>query len=112
MPKCHRLLVRLGLTYAIVALSTCVVRAEPPRAVPIRTIADLMKLGTDAPKGYPLELRGVVAYSDLEWGLLFLQDSTGSVFINVHGKNVQLPVGAEVMVSAVSAMGDLGPRSE
>ena len=35
----------------------------------------------EAKRGYPVHLRGVVTYCDPEWHLLFLEDSSGPMFI-------------------------------
>jgi hypothetical protein len=48
----------------------------------LRTLHDVFALSkAEAVKAYPIELDAVVTYSDPEWGLLFVQDQTGTTFI-------------------------------
>ena len=76
----------------------------------LRTIHDVFALTkSQAAWAHPIELDAVVTYSDPEWGLLFVQDSTGTTFINVHGNIVKFPLGARVRVSAVSTVENDGP---
>ena len=63
---------------------------------------------TEASKAYRIELDAIVTYSDPEWGLLFVQDSTGTSFIDVHGSNVVYPLGARVRVQAVTDANENG----
>jgi diguanylate cyclase (GGDEF)-like protein/PAS domain S-box-containing protein len=63
----------------------------------------------EARRGRPVELQGVVIYSDPDWGLLFLHDATGSIYINVHGSSTYYPQGTEVRVEAVTDGGDSAP---
>jgi diguanylate cyclase (GGDEF)-like protein/PAS domain S-box-containing protein len=71
------------------------------------------ELGTisnaEAIKAYPVEIQGVVTYSDPEWGLLFVHDSTGSTYINVHGTKFRYPLGSRVRVTGFTDSGDVGP---
>jgi diguanylate cyclase (GGDEF)-like protein/PAS domain S-box-containing protein len=81
--------------------------AQPtPGPLPtLRTIHDVFLLSkAEARRGYPIVLDAVVTYSDPEWGLLFIQDETGTTFIDVHGNVTRFPLGAHVRVSAVSAV--------
>lgn len=84
---------------------------SPSGSLPaLRTIHDVFKLSkAEAALGYPIQLDAVITYSDAEWGLLFVQDSTGVTFIDVHSRNEKFPQGTHVRISAVSSSGDDGP---
>jgi diguanylate cyclase (GGDEF)-like protein/PAS domain S-box-containing protein len=76
----------------------------------LRTVHEVEVLSrAEAARAYPIELDAVVTYSDPEWGLLFAQDSTGAIFINVHGNIEKFPLDARIRVSGVSTEGDRGP---
>ena len=58
---------------------------QPGHQFPLRTIQEFQRLSnSEAGKAIPVQIRGVVTYSDPDWGLLFFADSTGSIFIDVH----------------------------
>ncbi|MFZ1083494.1 MAG: EAL domain-containing protein [Terracidiphilus sp.] len=61
----------------------------------------------EAANAYPVELVGAVTYSDPEWGLLFIKDSTGSTYINVHGTSIRYPLGTRVRIEGTTAPGDV-----
>ncbi len=76
----------------------------------LRTIQEVFRLSkAEAARAYPIELDAVVTYSDPEWGLLFIQDATGTSFIDVHGNGTRFPLGARVRINAVSIDGAAGP---
>jgi diguanylate cyclase (GGDEF)-like protein/PAS domain S-box-containing protein len=76
----------------------------------LRTVSEVYALSkAEAANAYPIELQAVVTYSDPEWGLLFVQDQTGTTFIDVHGSSTKYPKGARVRVDGVSTAGDNGP---
>lgn len=76
----------------------------------LRSVHDVAHLSNaDAAKALPVELEGVVTYSDPEWGLLFIQDQTGGTYINVHGIGARYPIGTRVRLEGVSAVGDASP---
>ena len=62
-----------------------------------------------AARALPVELQGEVTYSDPEWGLLFVRDPTGSIFINVHGITKWYPSGTRVLIDGETGPGDVGP---
>jgi diguanylate cyclase (GGDEF)-like protein/PAS domain S-box-containing protein len=75
-----------------------------------RTIQQIHTMSmVDAARAHPVELKGVVIYSDPEWGLLFIDDPSGSIYVNVHGSSTVYPLGAVVRVDAVTAAGDTAP---
>lgn len=84
---------------------------EPSRHLPtLRTIHDVFLLSkAEAAQAYPIEIQAVVTYSDPQWGLLFIQDSTGTSFIDVHGNVTKYALGARIRVSAISIADREGP---
>ena len=75
----------------------------------LRTIHEVNRLSNiEARNAYPVQLEGIVTYSDAEWGLLFLDDSTGSIYVNVHGQTNSYPPGGRLRVEAVTGPGDVG----
>jgi uncharacterized protein YhbP (UPF0306 family) len=78
---------------------------------PLQTVQQIHNLGNaEAGKSHAVELQGVVTYSDPEWGLLFVRDRTGSIYINVHGTNKTYPPGSTVLVDGVTSAGDVAPN--
>jgi diguanylate cyclase (GGDEF)-like protein/PAS domain S-box-containing protein len=76
----------------------------------LRTIHDVFLLTkAQAAQAYPIELDAVVTYSDPEWGLLFVQDATGTTFINVHGNITKFSLGSRIRITAFSSVGYVGP---
>ena len=75
----------------------------------LRTVREVRQLSnTEARNAYPVQLEGVATYSDSEWGLLFLADNTGAIYINTHGMNASFPAGSRIRVDAVTGPGDVG----
>jgi hypothetical protein len=75
----------------------------------LRTVHEVNQLSNiDARNALPVEVEGVATYSDPEWGLLFLQDDTGAIYVNVHGITSLCPVGSRIRVNAVTGAGDVG----
>jgi hypothetical protein len=75
----------------------------------LRTVREVRELSnTEARNAYPVQLEGVATYSDAEWGLLFLEDSTGAIYVNTHGANASFPAGSRLRVDAVTGPGDVG----
>jgi len=75
----------------------------------LRSVQEIFSLTkAEAARAYPIELEAQVNYSDPEWGLLFIQDQTGVIFIDVHGSIAMYPLGARIRVHAVSSVGQAG----
>jgi len=75
----------------------------------LRTIHEVNALTSiEARNAYAVQLEGTVTYSDPEWGLLFVEDATGAIYVNVHGMNLSCPAGSRVKVNAVTGPGDVG----
>jgi hypothetical protein len=89
----------------------CVVtagQAQNDRRV-LQTVREVNQLtNIEARNAYSVKLEGTVTYSDPEWGLLFVEDATGAIYVNVHGMNGSYPAGSRVKVEAVTGPGDVG----
>ena len=76
----------------------------------LRTVSDVYALSkAEAARAYPVELEGVVTYSDPEWGVLFLQNQAGPTFIDIHGISTRYPSGTRIRVKAVTGTNADGP---
>ena len=98
------------LPYAVVLLLAPPLAAQSAGERPfIRTVAAVQRLThAQASRAYPIQLEGVVTYCDYEWGLLFVQDYTGGIYVNTHGLAIEIPAGTRVQVDAVTGWGDVG----
>jgi len=99
---------------AIVLLFTCPVFSQAHNhsvsRPPLRTVQEVFGLSNaEAANGYPIQLEAVVTYSDPEWGILFVQDKTGTTFIDVHGSGAKYPTGSRVRLDGVSTVRNNGP---
>jgi len=75
----------------------------------LRTIGEVRQLSNvEARDAYPVQLEGIATYSDPEWGLLFLADATGAIYVNIHGTNDSFQAGSRLRVDAVTGPGDVG----
>ncbi len=81
-------------------------QSEHPTLHTVREVRQLSNI--DARNAFPVKLEGVITYSDPEWGLLFLADETGSIYVNIHGMSGSFPVGSRLHVDAVTGPGDVG----
>jgi len=82
-------------------------QAQSDRRV-LRTIREVNQLSNiEARNAYPVQLEGTVTYSDPEWGLLFVEDPTGAIYVNVHGMSTSFPTGNRVKIEAVTGPGDV-----
>jgi len=80
-----------------------------PRRV-LRLVQEIATMkNAEGAKAYPVEFTGSVTYSDPEWGLLFIQDASGSTYINVHGSAIKYALGTILRVDGTTAAGDVGP---
>jgi diguanylate cyclase (GGDEF)-like protein/PAS domain S-box-containing protein len=85
------------------------VNADGQRRV-LNSVQEITSMNNvEAAKAYPVEIAGTITYSDPEWGLLFVQDATGSIYINVHGSSTRYPLATRVRVNGVTASGDISP---
>jgi len=74
----------------------------------LRTIREVNQLtNIEARNAYSVQLEGTVTYSDPEWGLLFVEDASGAIYVNVHGSKTSYPAGSQVKIEAVTGPGDV-----
>ena len=76
----------------------------------IHTVAAVRELPEErASVALPVRITGVLTYNDAKWGLLFLQDSTGGIFIKYLGARSELYAGEKVTVVGLTNAGDFAP---
>lgn len=81
----------------------------PTKKHVLRTLREVNQLSSiEARNVVPVDIEGVATYVDEDWGLLFVQDETGAVYVNVHGMTPLCPVGSRIHVTAVTGAGDVG----
>jgi PAS domain S-box-containing protein len=64
----------------------------------------------EAGRGYPVRLRGVVTYYNLDAADLFIQDSTAGIWVNPGQTKLALHHGEFVEVEGFSGVGDFAPE--
>jgi len=103
-----------GISLLLLAVVSCVVsflavaQEQNDRRI-LKTIHEVTQLtNIEARNAYPVQLEAVVTYSDPEWGLLFIEDASGAIYVNTHGMSSAFPAGSRVKVEAVSGPGDVG----
>jgi len=77
--------------------------AERPRL--LTSVASVLSLTRDEVRaGYPVSLRGVVAFCDPAWVLLFIQDKTGGIYVDMpyHPEAFHFQPGQIVQVDGVT----------
>ena len=83
------------------------VRASLPllqSALAIRRLAR-----SEAARGYPVRLEGVVTFSDTVWWSVFVQDKTSAIFVAPASGDLEIRPGQQVRVEGVTAAGDFSP---
>lgn len=76
----------------------------------VTTVAQIRRLTPEqASESRAMTIRGVVTYCDPSWGLMFVQDSSGGIFVDIHGLELDLSVGDFVQVDGMSSPGDFAP---
>ncbi len=61
-------------------------------------------------RAHSVHIDAIVTYSDSQWGLLFVADSTGSAYVDARPLSNQLPLGARISLSGVTAAGEFSPE--
>ncbi|MFL6210577.1 MAG: response regulator [Pyrinomonadaceae bacterium] len=85
-------------------------KTSGPERAALTSVKQVRQLTPDEAKhGYPISLRATVTYCDPAWGLLFVQDSTGGIFVNIHDQNLRLEPGQVLDVEGLSEAGDFAP---
>jgi hypothetical protein len=96
-----------NLILVFLLLITFVAAQAQDRGV-LRTIREVNQLSNvEARNAYSVHLEGTVTYSDPEWGLLFVEDASGAIYVNVHGMKTSYPAGSRVGIEAVTGPGDV-----
>ena len=76
----------------------------------LTSVAQVRRLTPEeASESTAVQIRGVVSYTDPAWGLLFVQDSTGGIYVDTHGQQLPLQAGDVVQVDGISSPGDFAP---
>jgi len=81
----------------------------------LRQIAEVRNLtASDAARGYPVRIRGVVTYTDTNGAMLFIQDDSGGIFIDSNGKQFNTYPEARklVEITGFTGPGDYAPVVE
>ena len=75
----------------------------------LTTVAAIRALDNrEADRAFPVKLHGVVTYSDPDWHFLYLQDSTGGIF--VWAVETPVPTGEEVELDGTTNSGNYAPN--
>jgi len=98
---------RLGALLSILLLMGCAYR---PDGTSVLQNAELVRLSALNPKNYgkSIKLDAVVTYYDPEWHLLFLQDASGGLFVNLKEPIAGLESGTHVVVQGKLAPPSIG----
>jgi signal transduction histidine kinase/DNA-binding response OmpR family regulator len=87
--------------------------STPPAGLPVlKTVKQIHSLTpSEAKRNYPVQLHGVVTYSEKEWAFAFIQDATGGIFVFPANRPDQIPLraGQLVEVEGETAPGDFAP---
>ncbi len=86
---------------------------EPPAAVPAPVLTNVAQVfhlpGERAALGLPTLVTGVVTYADADWGMAFLQEETGAIYVRRTSTGQVLESGQRVVIEGVSEPGDFAP---
>lgn len=81
-----------------------------PRNRPLTTVQEIRNLSPEeAGSGRPVQVRAVVTYYDPGWGMMFVQDSTAGIYVDVHGAPLDVEVGHWIELEGVTSPGDFAP---
>ncbi len=84
-------------------------RATTAGTVPLRTVAAVRSLTEAmADSAQPVKLSGIVTFDDSDWQQLFLQDSSGGIFVKYAG-HPPISRGERVTISGLTNSGDYAP---
>lgn len=77
----------------------------------IKSVRELKSLSVEsAAKRLPVDVTGTVTFFDPAWSLLFVQDSSGGVYVDIHNTgSPEIEVGDAVRVRGFSGPGDYAP---
>jgi two-component system cell cycle sensor histidine kinase/response regulator CckA len=86
-------------------------RALNGENLPLLTSAEKVRnLSSDqANRGYPVQLRAVVTYSDRDWPMMFVQDATAGIYVDGQDGQNPIPSGRLVEITGFTAAGNFAP---
>jgi diguanylate cyclase (GGDEF)-like protein len=104
---------RILLTDAkVIEQSRVLVERVPARPAggEIRKIAEIRHLDVQqASNALPVRIHGMVTYSDPQWDHLYIQDSTGGIYVKTAGHHPELHPGERVTLVGLTNAGDYAP---
>jgi hypothetical protein len=104
-----RHLITLAFVAVLLLTPFLAARQAPMKKRVLRTLHEVNQLSSiEARNVFSVDVQGVVTYVDADWGLLFVQDETGAIYVNVHGMTSLCPVSSRIHVTAVTGAGDVG----
>ena len=85
--------------------------AAPEDLLPVLTQAEMVRnlAVSEAQRGYPVRIQGVITYADPDWSQLFLQDDTSGISIVDPARTFAGKAGQAVAVEGYSGMGAYAP---
>ncbi len=102
--------IRLDLTHVVATPIALRQEPEDKELPPLTTTAYVRALGEEqASSALPVRVTGVITYNDPDWRHLFLQDSTGGIYLKYSGSRVPLAQGLRVTVVGITNAGDYAP---
>ncbi|MGB6721468.1 MAG: EAL domain-containing protein [Terracidiphilus sp.] len=90
-------------------------QANPPgedgdRLPPLATVAAVRTLSaSQAALALPVRITGVITHNDSIWRQLFLQDSTGGIYVKYSGAHPELCAGLRVTATGITNPGNYAP---
>tara|TARA_Y100001934_G_scaffold282716_1_gene397900 strand:+ start:522 stop:1628 length:1107 start_codon:yes stop_codon:yes gene_type:complete len=97
----------LGLGFAMTAQVPCFGADTVAEPSAITTVEAYYSLDSDeVRRAHPIRLEGVVTYSDNEWGLFWIQDTTGVLFIELPDTFDSTPSSSKVILTGRTALID------
>ena len=89
------------------------VGCESEQVPEVYTTADAIEQASidETLHGRPVRMEGVVTYIDPSWGLLFVQDRTGGLYVNIDGLETRPSVGERIRLTGVVASPGIGVDS-
>ena len=105
--------VRIDLLHASLTKISAkqIINAEEEANLPeLTTVASIRALSTDrANAALPVRITGVVTANDADWRQMFVQDSTGGIYLKYSGSRVPLIQGERVLLTGITNAGDYAP---
>lgn len=106
---CTKAALRLLPLFVLLFVSQPGTQAAPEQR-PLRTVREIQQLGTShIGQSYPVELQGIITYYDSVWKILFVQDSTGAVFISLPSSSASYPPFSRIRLDADAVISPTGP---